>query len=73
MTVTEIWKALLDGKRVEWVHSGYSIKIIDAYPNNEYQKQHFTNRNGKLLRVTCDANWFGSLLEESELNNCYVA
>lgn len=69
-TIQEVWQAIMNGKPVYWHHEGYRITLVDA--RGDYQEKHFTYRNGFVLRVTCTSNWFGSLLEESELGNLFV-
>jgi len=69
--ISEVWADLDEGKTIHWTNDLYKIYISDAYPNNEYQSKHFTNRKGHLLSARCISNYFGSLLDESELSSLY--
>lgn len=69
--ITEIWDAIDKGSEVFWGNDSYHITVEDCYPDNEYQKNHFTNRHGKVLRVTCISNYFGSLLTPDEIPNLF--
>jgi hypothetical protein len=76
MTVAEIWSALESGKTVHWASKAYKITIESAREGTpecrEYWLKHHTYKNGNVLRATCTSNWFGSLLEESEVSRCFV-
>lgn len=71
MTIEQIWEALKQGKTVHWNNKAYKIYIEDS--SREYQDKHFTNRNGKVLAARCIENYFGSLLTEECLGNCFIA
>lgn len=71
MTIKEIHEALDQGKRVEWGNSSYIITRTKSHC--EYQDNHFTNVKGLVLSITCESNWFGGLMDESELKKVYLA
>ncbi len=70
--ITEVWNALDNGITINWSNDGYKVYIENAIVDNEYQAKHFTNRNGKVLSIRFIENYFGSLIDESELNKLYV-
>lgn len=75
-TIQDVWSAVDKGLPVYWSNDAYQLTIEDAKVGTsecrEYWLNHFTFRDGKLLRVTCTSNWFGSLLNESDLSRLYT-
>jgi hypothetical protein len=69
--IKDLWSDLKNGKRVYWHHDGYQVIIEDAIPNNKFQSEHFTFNNGKVLSVRYLKNWFGGLMGEDEIKDCY--
>jgi hypothetical protein len=72
MTIEQIWENVLQNKEVNWSNSSYKITKEPIYDDNQYQLNHFTRRGKFVLRVTCKSNYFGSLLEKTDLNNCFI-
>ena len=77
--VEEIWKNIQAGRTVYWSSSAYRLTLCEVRPvegfNEQtaaYQETHHTYKNNFVLRVTCTSNWFGSLLEPSEIEKCYT-
>jgi hypothetical protein len=68
-TISEVWAAIDSGKPVYWGNKGYRVLPVDHDNENS---PTFTLKNGKLLRVTFTANWFGSLLQPSELGQLFT-
>lgn len=68
--IAKVWTAIQMGKTVFVGNESYRLTM--EYANGEYQKTHWTHNNGFVLRSTCTSNWFGALLDKSELGNCYV-
>ncbi len=69
MTLEQIWQAVESRKFVYWNNEGY---IVHAVPAPQGSHSHPTHRNGKVLRVSFIANYFGSFLPPSEFENCHV-
>lgn len=67
-TIEQVWKAIDEGKTIYWSSSAYTLTIEPSSPNFD----KFSERNNKVLRVTCTANYFGSLLRENDLSNLYI-
>lgn len=74
-TISDVWDAIDAGKTVCWSSEAYELVQVETM--HEWRKEQgfktpFSNRGDKSLRVTCIANWFGSLLEEKELSSLFV-
>lgn len=74
-SIDEVWKAIDAGQTVYWMNDSYQLTIEDS--NLDWRQGHgfaapFSNRNDKCLRITCISNWFGSLLDRSELGQLYT-
>lgn len=67
-TIDQVWDAIESGQEVFWSNESYHLTVEDAQDYNP----DFTKRNGKVLRVTCISNYFGSLLCENELSNLFI-
>lgn len=63
-TIEQVWNDIEKGIEIFWGNESYHLTLVPSGPNNT----QYTNKNGQLLRVTCISNYFGSLLNESELN-----
>lgn len=72
MTIDKVWELLSQGKPVYWSNNSYKIYIESAIPENEYQQNHFSFKDGKVLSVRCISNHFGSILNESDLGNLFT-
>lgn len=72
MSINQVWELILQNKEVNWVNESYKITKEPIIDNNEYQLNHFSKRGKFVLRVTCKYNYFGSLLEETDLNRLFV-
>lgn len=73
--IEQIWTAIDAGQVVYWSSDAYELTIEET--NIEWRQRlgfeiPFSNRDGKCLRVTCMSNYFGSLLNENEINSLYV-
>lgn len=71
-TIEQVWKALESSKIVYWSNQGYKVYISEALQDNDYQRNHFSFKNGKVLSVRCIDNYFGSLINESDLSTLFV-
>lgn len=69
LTIEQIWTALDQGKEVLWHHKGYMIHSVES-KSNEFSKLSY--RNGQALRVTCIENYFGSLMNVTDLGHAYI-
>jgi hypothetical protein len=77
LTIDQIHEAIQNNKTVYWVNTSYKLVQEVILTNsdgslNEYQAKHFTRRGDKLLAVRCISNWFGGLLSETELVQCFI-
>lgn len=75
MQLEQVWQALEEGKTVYWTNKSYKITIEPL--NREWRESNgfeipFSAKGEQCLRVTCISNWFGSLLDPSELNSLFV-
>ncbi len=70
-SIAQVWKDLFNGCTIHWCNDSYKLYVEDAIPNNEFQRNHFTYNNGKILSVRCISNYFGSILDESEICKLY--
>ena len=69
-TVKAIWEKIGAGETVYWGSKAYKITVEPA--TGDYQASHHTNKDNQVLRVTCISNYFGSLLVEAEIEDCFV-
>jgi hypothetical protein len=67
-SIEEIYKDLNKGIKVYWSNESYQVFIEDD-PCPE--KNMFSHNKGKMLRVTCVSNWFGSRITETDILNCF--
>lgn len=72
MKLSEIIEALNQGQTVNWSNTSYKVHFVEIDKDNEYQNSHFTRQGSQVLRVSHTTSYFGSLLSESELSNCFV-
>ena len=73
--IDRVWEAIEAGHTICWSSDAYQLTIEPV--NREWRKRQgfalpFSTKGEFCLRVTCMSNWFGSLLEESELSKLYV-
>ncbi len=66
-SLEEIKAALLNGEEVYWSSALYEVHFVD----NVDTHNQYSRTNDKLIRVSCVTNYFGSLLQESEINSCF--
>lgn len=74
-TIEQVWNALDQNKTIYWSSDAYALTIESS--RLDWRKERglnipISNRDGKCIRVTCTANYFGSLLEPSELIHLYT-
>ena len=67
-TIKQVWNALDKGKEIFWIHDGYKV-FIEPFHEGNYE---YTKRGNKVLAVRFIENYFGSLLEESELPKLFT-
>lgn len=56
------------------IYSGsklYRVYANKIYPDNEYQLKHHTRLGNHVLSIRCVSNYFGSLMDESEIPSLY--
>lgn len=69
--IKEVWSDLDKGITIHWQNEGYKIYVESAYPNNRYQKNHFTNRKDEVLAIRHIETYFGCLIQKSEISGLY--
>lgn len=67
-TLDDIRAALDAGKTVYWSNKAYTAHYVDASANHN----PYSVKDGKAIRVSCTSNYFGSLISESDIYNCFV-
>jgi hypothetical protein len=71
MTINEVWDAVNAGKIVNWINGLYVVHAVEYdLGNNEWSS--LSLRGNKALRVTCEQNYFGSLITEQCLTQCFI-
>lgn len=70
MTIEQVHEALAQGKSVHWENEAYHLHYIDCEAENKYNKLSY--KDGKAIRVTCTRNYFGGLIEECDLQKCFI-
>lgn len=64
-TLAQVWQAIDKGQTLIWCHDSYEVMVWnDPVP----QKDLFSHRDGKMLRVTCVSNDFGSRLTQADIS-----
>jgi len=76
MNIGQIWAALDKGLVVNYGNTSYKIYIekvcTTSGSTRDYQSVHFSVRNGELLSIRCISNYFGGLINESQLAECFI-
>jgi len=70
MSIDQIHLALEKGHKVNWMSSLYELCYVECEQSNKYGRASY--KNGKAIKVFCVANYFGSLIHESEFKNCFL-
>lgn len=69
MTIDKIYEALAQGKKVYWKNTRYIVHIVeDPCP----EKNLYSHRDGKMLRVTFESNYFWSRITENCLSSIFI-
>ncbi len=77
-TISEVWAAIDAGKTVYWASDAYALTIEhESDDMKAWRVRHgypipVSARGDKVLRVTCISNYFGSLLDSSEISSLYT-
>ncbi len=67
-TLEQIWADVNAGHTIYWSNTAYKLTVEnDPVP----EKHLFSEREGRMLRATCTANYFGSRLHETDISNCF--
>ena len=67
-TLNDIRDALDRGLEVCWGNESYEVHYVDQFEHcNDYSL-----KDGKLIRITCKSNYFGSLINESDIGSCFL-
>lgn len=67
-TLQDLWNDIEAGVKVYWSNESYQV-LVQNDPVS--CKDMFSHKDGKMLRVTCMSNWFGSRLDKNEITSCY--
>ncbi len=68
-TIEQVWEAVEAGQVIYWVNKSYQvIAELDSVPHENLYSQ----KNGRMLRVTCMSNWFGSRITPNCLDSLFV-
>lgn len=70
-TIKSVWSDLEKGVTIYWSHEGYKVYIEPQNQGCEYQANHFTNKNKKVLSIRCIENYFGGLITEPEIKSLF--
>ena len=69
--ISEVWQDLEQGKTIYWANEGYKVFIQDARTYRkeleDFDKNHFSFKNGKVLDVRYIDTFWGSRMVESDL------
>ena len=69
MTIKEIRQALKDGKEVTLKDSrAYKVYVEPAYREHHYAHFSYDAESNTVLQVRCISNYFGSIIDPSELD-----
>lgn len=74
-TVKAVWKALDAGHTVYWTNRAYKIFVETNDGDAETRRapcRMFSARGNKILCVRCIENYFGSVLDSSELGQLFI-
>lgn len=72
MNIEQVWSELDKGNDVFWGHDGYKVYVSHVLNGSEYQLKHFSRRGTQILSVRCIANYFGSIMDESDLSKLFI-
>lgn len=72
MKIEQVWQAVSEGKTVYWHNKAYKVYVSDANPLLGFQLNHFSFKDGKILSVRHIENYFGGLIEDSDLEHCFT-
>ena len=66
-SLAEIQSRLQNNEKLYWSNALYEVHFV---PNVDTHNQ-YTRTNNNLIRVSCVTNYFGSLLDASEVLSCF--
>ena len=66
--IKQVWNAIDQGETVYWHNELYKLTVEENHPTCP----NFCKRGNKHLRVTCIVNYFGSVLEKSEIPDLFT-
>ena len=70
MTLNQVWDAVDQGLTIYWGNRAYAVYVEKA--DGEYQKNHFTNRNGKVLGIRYIETYWGGLMCPEEMSELFL-
>ncbi len=72
-SIKQIHDALKQGKTVYWANKSYEVKQRPIRKDFvDHDLNHETQIDGMLLDCRCVSNYFGGLLNESEVSSCFI-
>lgn len=69
LNINEVWEDLNKGKTIYWSNLGYKIYISKS--DCEYQNEHFSNKQGRVLEVRFIETYWGGLIEKTEVSGLF--
>jgi hypothetical protein len=69
--ISQVWDDINNNKTIYWENCSYKLYIEPINEKIEFQVNHFTANNGKVLSIRCIDNYFGGLIDIRELSGLY--
>lgn len=73
--ISEVWQDLEQGKTIFWENEGYKVFIQDARTHEcagkDFDLNHFSFKNGKVLDVRYIDTFWGSRMDQSDIEKLF--
>ncbi len=69
--IDEVWQDLNQGRKVYWNHTGYEIVREPVTKGIEFQEKHFSRQGNEVLCIRYTENWFGGIIDETEVKELF--
>lgn len=73
--ISEVWQDLEQGKTIFWENEGYKVFIQDARTHRkeleDFDLNHFSFKNGKVLDVKYIDTFWGSRMDQSDIEKLF--
>lgn len=70
-TIEQVWSDIDSGKTIFWSNELYKVIPETIIKDNSFQENHFTRKGNTLLSVRCIENYFGSVMDKTDLRGLY--